>query len=42
MWFENHKQPDLGQKNKELIDKYNGIAIGNKEKPYIYLTFDMG
>lgn len=39
---ENHKQPDLGQKNKELIDKYNGIAIGNKEKPYIYLTFDMG
>ena len=38
----NHEQPDLGQKNKELINKYNGIAIGNIEKKYIYLTFDLG
>lgn len=38
----NHKQPDLGKKNKELIDKYNGIAMGNKEKKYVYLTFDEG
>ena len=37
----NNEQPDLG-KNKELLKKYNGIAIGNKEKPYIYLTFDSG
>jgi len=39
---ENHKQPDLGSKNKQVIDKYEGIAIGNNEKPYVYLTFDEG
>ena len=39
---DNHEQPDLGAKNKELITKYNGIALGSKEKKYIYLTFDMG
>lgn len=39
---DNHKQPDLGKKNKELMDKYNGICMGNKEKPYIYITFDLG
>ena len=38
----NHEQPDLGSKNKTLIDKYNGIAMGSKEKKYIYLTFDEG
>ena len=37
----NNEQPDLGS-NKELLKKYNGISIGNKEKPYIYLTFDSG
>ena len=39
---DNHKQPDLGTKNKMIIDKYNGIAMGNSEKPYVYLTFDAG
>lgn len=39
---DNHKQPDLGTKNKMIIDKYNGIAMGNNEKPYVYLTFDGG
>ena len=39
---DNHEQPDLGAKNKMIIDKYNGIAMGNKEKPYVYLTFDGG
>ena len=39
---DNHIQPDLGSKNKELIDKYKGIAMGNNEKKYIYLTFDEG
>lgn len=39
---DNHEQPDLGSKNKELIDKYKGIAMGNKEKKYVYLTFDEG
>ena len=38
----NHNQPDLGSKNKELIDKYKGIAMGNKDKKYVYLTFDEG
>ena len=36
------QQPDLGKENRELIDKYNGIAMGSKEKKYIYLTFDLG
>lgn len=39
---DNHTQPDLGSTNKMLIDKYNGIAMGNSEKNYIYLTFDCG
>ena len=37
-----HEQPDLGSKNKQLMDKYQGMAIGNKEKKYVYLTFDEG
>lgn len=39
---DNHEQPDLGKKNKEIMDKYNGICIGNNNEPFIYLTFDMG
>ena len=39
---DNNKQPNLGSKNKMLIDKYNGIAMGNSEQPVIYLTFDLG
>lgn len=39
---DNHEQPDLGSKNKELIEKYDGLALGNNEKKYIYLTFDEG
>lgn len=38
----NHEQPDLGTENKKIIDQYNGIAMGNSEKKYIYLTFDNG
>ena len=26
----NHNQPDLGKKNKELIEKYKGYAMGNR------------
>ena len=33
---DNHEQPDLGKENKELIDKYNGMAMGGKNKKYIY------
>ncbi len=39
---ESHKQPDLGKKNRELIEKYNGMAMGNADSKYIYLTFDLG
>ncbi len=39
---DNHKQPDLGKKNKELIEKYNGLAMGNSEEKNVYLTFDLG
>ena len=38
----NGEQPDLGSKNKELIEKYNGMAMGNKESKNIYVTFDLG
>lgn len=38
----NHEQPDLGNINKQLIEKYNGLALGNSEDKYIYLTFDEG
>ena len=38
----NHEQPDCGIKNIKLLTQNNGIAIGNKEKKYIYLTFDEG
>ena len=37
-----HKQPDLGKINLDLINKYDGIAMGNSESKNIYLTFDMG
>ena len=37
-----HKQPDLGAKNKELIEKYNGIAMGRADSKNVYLTFDNG
>lgn len=39
---DNHEQPDLGSKNKQLIEEYNGIAMGNNQKKYVYLTFDEG
>lgn len=38
----NHEQPDLGGTNLKLISNYNGIAMGNKEEKYVYLTFDEG
>lgn len=37
-----HKQPDLGRNNRELIEKYNGIAMGKANSKNIYLTFDEG
>lgn len=39
---DNHQQPDLGKANKELLEKNNGIAMGNDTDKNIYLTFDEG
>lgn len=39
---DNHEQPDLGSRNRELIEKYDGMAMGNKESKKIYITFDLG
>ena len=39
---DNHQQPDLGKTNKELLEKNNGIALGNDTDKNIYLTFDEG
>lgn len=39
---DNNEQPDLGTTNKQLLEKYNGIAMGNNENKNIYLTFDLG
>ena len=39
---DNHEQPDLGSQNKKLIDENEGIAMGNPNDKYVYLTFDNG
>lgn len=39
---DNHDQPDVGSTNKEILDKYQGMYMGNNESKKIYLTFDMG
>ena len=39
---DNHEQPDLGTYNKEIMDQYEGICMGNAEGKYVYLTFDEG
>lgn len=39
---ENHEQPDLGSNNLKLLQEYDGIAIGNSEDKFVYLTFDNG
>ena len=38
----NHEQPDVGRENKRILDENKGICLGNKDKKYIYLTFDEG
>ena len=37
----NHKQPEL-KEYLNILNKYDGIALGSNEKPYVYLTFDAG
>ena len=38
----NNEQADLGSVNRKIIDTYEGIAMGNKNSKYVYLTFDNG
>lgn len=37
-----HEQPDVGKENREILEKNHGICLGNKDKKYLYLTFDEG
>ncbi|MCL2860339.1 MAG: polysaccharide deacetylase family protein [Oscillospiraceae bacterium] len=37
----NHAQPSLG-KYEQIIEKYDGIAMGNPNDKIVYLTFDAG
>jgi len=39
---ENYEQPDLGSNNLKLLQEYNGMAMGNSEDKFVYLTFDNG
>lgn len=39
---DNYDQPDIGTTNRKILDKYEGIYMGNNEKKYIYVTFDLG
>lgn len=39
---DNHEQPDVGDINRKILEENNGICLGNKDKKYIYLTFDEG
>lgn len=39
---DNHEQPDVGSTNRKVLEENNGICLGNKDKKYIYLTFDEG
>ena len=39
---DNHEQPDVGTKYRQILDKYQGIYLGNKDKKIVYLTFDLG
>ena len=37
---DNHEQPNVGSKNKKVLEENEGICLGNKDKKYLYLTFD--
>ncbi len=39
---DNHEQPDVGEKNKTVLEENNGICLGNSDNKNIYLTFDEG
>ena len=37
-----HEQPDVGAENRKVLEENGGICLGDKEKKYVYLTFDSG
>ena len=37
-----HKQPDVGEDRRKILEENNGICLGNKDEKNIYLTFDEG
>ncbi len=37
-----HEQPDVGNENKQVLEKYDGICLGNTEKKEVVITFDEG
>lgn len=39
---DNHQQPDVGEKNKKILEENEGICLGKDAEKYIYLTFDSG
>lgn len=39
---ENHEQSTLDTASEKVIKDYKGIAMGNKESNFVYLTFDCG
>lgn len=39
---ENHEQPVLDVESLKVLEQFDGIAMGNPDKKYVYLTFDAG
>lgn len=39
---ENNEQPDVGIDNKNILEKNDGICLGNENEKFIYMTFDEG
>lgn len=38
----NHEQPDVGEKNRQILENGGGICLGKDTEKNIYLTFDSG
>lgn len=37
-----HEQPDVGAKNKQVLENNGGICLGTENEKTVYLTFDSG
>lgn len=38
----NHERPDVGEKNKQILENNGGICLGDENEKSLYLTFDSG